>query len=82
MSLKLGTKKYYGYLERLTGSVEKALLSILTANTLHTDVANDNSPFAHLSSQMLIFQWAFHKLRLLPHLCLPQNFQPLMRDLK
>ena len=37
---------------------------------------------AILWSKMLIFKRAFHKLRVLPHLCPPQKFWPLIRAFK
>ena len=37
---------------------------------------------AILWSKMLIFKRAFHKLRVLPNLCPPQNFWPLIRAFK
>ena len=39
---------------------------------------NWDQRFAILWSKMLIFERAFHKLRVLPHFCPPQNFWPLM----
>ena len=46
---------------------------------VHTDVANENGPFAHLWSKMVIFKRVFHNHRVLPHLCPSQKFWPLMR---
>ena len=60
-------------------STFEILLIIL--NNPNTDMLNENGPFAHLWSKMLIFKRAFHKLRVLPHLLQPQNFRPLIRAL-
>ena len=38
---------------------------------IYTDVANENGPFAHLCSKVLIFKRVFHNFRVLPHLCPP-----------
>ena len=39
-----------------------------------TEVLNENGPFAHLWSKMLIFKRAFHNLRLQPNFCPTQTF--------
>ena len=39
-----------------------------------TEVLNENGPFAHLWSKMLIFKGAIYKLIVLPHFCPPHTF--------
>ena len=51
-------------------------------NFQDTAVLRINQSEAILWSKMLILKRAFHNLRVLPHLCLPQNFWQLMRALK
>ena len=64
-----------------TGKLAQDLKKSMTAK-IYTITSFWSWTIPNLWSKMLIFTRAFHKLRVLLHLCPTQNFWPLLRALK